>query len=201
MLPVLLSTRNLHKLEEFREILGPNIPISGLDTIPDFGEVEETGDTFASNAFLKAVAASRHFQGLVLADDSGLEVDALGGQPGVRSARYAGETSAQSKNNQLLLKNLSNIPDVQRTARFHCSLAIARCGEPLECFHGTVEGVITHQLQGEEGFGYDPLFIPEGFSKTFAQLGPGVKNTLSHRARAIQTAKPWIERYLAANPL
>ena len=166
--------------------------VLGLDSLPGFLEVEETGDSFAANAMLKAVAASQRFRGLVLADDSGLEVDALGAEPGVRSARYAGATANQQENNLLLLENLSAVRGKLRSARFHCALAAAQAGHPLACFHGSVEGTIIRHPKGRHGFGYDPLFVPEGFCQTFAQLGPEIKNSLSHRARAIEAARPWI---------
>ncbi|HEY5792256.1 MAG TPA: RdgB/HAM1 family non-canonical purine NTP pyrophosphatase [Chthoniobacterales bacterium] len=190
-LPLLLSTRNAHKLQEVREILGNAFEVTGLAAIPNFPEVEETGETFEENAALKAVAASLHFDGWVIADDSGLEVDALGGAPGVYSARYAGGKSNDAANNALLLKNLETARGKERSARFRCVIVVARAGRKLAAISGAGEGVIINQPKGESGFGYDPLFVPEGYCETFAQLGAAVKNTLSHRARALEKLRDW----------
>jgi len=190
-LPLLLSTRNAHKLQEVRAILGSAFEVAGLESIPNFPEVEETGATFEDNATLKAVAASMRFDGWVIADDSGLEVDALQGAPGVYSARYAGEKSGDAANNALLLKNLEPFRGRERAARFRCVIVVARAGRKLAAFSGAVEGVIIHQPKGEGGFGYDPLFVPDGYCETFAQLGPEVKNGLSHRARALEKLRDW----------
>ena len=188
---VLVSTRNAHKLVEIRQILGPSFELLDLSSVPALGEVEETGTTFEENAALKALAASAHFDGWVLADDSGLEVDALGGAPGVRSARFSGEGATDVTNRALLLEKLATVPAEQRSARFRCVIALARGGEVLAHFSGAVEGVIIQSEQGEGGFGYDPLFVPEGFGETFAELGAETKNRLSHRGRALAGLKSW----------
>jgi XTP/dITP diphosphohydrolase len=188
---VLVSTRNAHKLVEIRQILGPSFELLDLSSVPALGEVEETGATFEENAALKALAASAHFGGWVLADDSGLEVDALGGAPGVRSARFSGEGATDVTNRALLLEKLTAVPADQRSARFRCVIALARGGEVLAHFSGAVEGVIIQSEQGAGGFGYDPLFVPEGFGKTFAELGAETKNRLSHRGRALAGLKSW----------
>jgi XTP/dITP diphosphohydrolase len=188
---VLVSTRNAHKLVEIRQILGPSFELLDLSSVPALGEVEETGTTFEENAALKALAASAHFGGWVLADDSGLEVDALGGAPGVRSARFSGEGATDITNRALLLEKLSTVPEEQRSARFRCVIALARGGEVLAHFSGAVEGVIIQSEKGEGGFGYDPLFVPEGFGETFAELGAETKNRLSHRGRALAALKSW----------
>jgi XTP/dITP diphosphohydrolase len=188
---VLVSTRNAHKLVEIRQILGPSFELLDLSSIPALGEVEETGTTFEENAALKALAASAHFDGWVLADDSGLEVDALGGAPGVRSARFSGEGATDVTNRALLLEKLTAVPADQRSARFRCVIALARGGEVLAHFSGAVEGVIIQSEQGAGGFGYDPLFVPEGFGETFAELGAETKNRLSHRGRALAGLKSW----------
>lgn len=192
MKTILLSTRNRHKLEEVAAILGPAYEVLGLDRIPDFPEVEETGATFEANASLKAEAASRHFEGLVLADDSGLEVDALGGEPGVLSARYAGTHGDDAANNALLLQRLRAFRGRERSARFRCALAVAQRGETLQTFSGAVEGIIINEPKGSEGFGYDPLFVPEGCCETFGQLPSSIKNGLSHRARALEQLLVWL---------
>jgi len=188
---VLVSTRNTHKLVEIRQILGPDFELLDLSCVPALGEVEETGETFEENASLKALAASAHFEGWVLADDSGLEVDALGGAPGVRSARFSGEGATDASNRALLLEKLTGVPADQRTARFRCVIALARGGEVLAHFSGSVEGAIIANEKGGGGFGYDPLFVPEGFSETFAELSAETKNRLSHRGRALAAMKVW----------
>lgn len=189
--PLLVSTRNAHKVGEIRSILGPRFHVSDLSILSGMPDVEETGDTFEDNATLKAVAASLHFDGWVIADDSGLEVDALGGAPGVRSARYAGVQSDDAANNALLLKNLLPFQSGERNARFRCVIVLARNGRKLAAFSGAVEGAIIDSPRGAGGFGYDPLFVPMGFSETFAQIGSELKNTLSHRARALQGLAEW----------
>lgn len=188
---VLVSTRNAHKLVEIRQILGPSFELLDLSSVPALGEVEETGTTFEENAALKALAASAHFGGWVLADDSGLEVDALGGAPGVRSARFSGEGATDVTNRALLLEKLATVPAGQRSARFRCVIALARRGEVLAHFSGAVEGAIIQSEKGDGGFGYDPLFVPEGFGETFAELGAETKNRLSHRGRALAALKSW----------
>jgi XTP/dITP diphosphohydrolase len=188
---LLVSTRNAHKVTEIRAILGTHFDVSDLSSLPAFGEVEETGSTFEENAALKAVAASLHFDGWVIADDSGLEVDALGGAPGVYSARYAGPASVDSENNALLLQNLADVHGKDRSARFRCVIVIARAGRKMAAFDGTVEGILRRELQGGGGFGYDPLFVPEGHDLTFAELPPEIKNTISHRSRALAKLKAW----------
>jgi len=188
---VLVSTRNAHKLVEIRQILGPSFELLDLSSVPVLGEVEETGTTFEENAALKALAASAHFGGWVLADDSGLEVDALGGAPGVYSARFSGEGATDVTNRALLLEKLTAVPAGQRSARFRCVIALARGGEVLAHFSGAVEGAIIQSEKGAGGFGYDPLFVPEGFGETFAELGAETKNRLSHRGRALAGLKSW----------
>ena len=188
---LLVSTRNAHKVEEIRDILGPRFRISDLSALPGFPEVEETGSTFQENAAIKALAASARFEGWVIADDSGLEVDALNGAPGVRSARFSGESATDASNRTLLLEKLLSVRGKARSARFRCVIALARDGKVLASFSGSVEGVIIPQEKGTGGFGYDSLFIPEGYCETFAQLGADIKNTLSHRARALSELKNW----------
>lgn len=188
---LLVSTRNAHKVEEIREILGSRFRISDLSVLSGFPEVQETGSTFQDNAAIKALAASACFDGWVIADDSGLEVDALDGAPGVRSARFSGESATDASNRALLLEKLLLVRGQTRSARFRCVIALARDGKVLARFSGSVEGVIIPQEKGTGGFGYDSLFIPEGYSETFAQLGADIKNTLSHRARALSELKNW----------
>jgi XTP/dITP diphosphohydrolase len=187
---LLIATRNRHKTGELAKLLGPAFQVEDLTGHPEIPEVEETGATFAENAALKAEAASRYFPGLVLADDSGLEVDALDGAPGVRSARFAGEKATDQANLNLLLQRLQG--EARRTARFRCVIALAREGKQVASFDGKCEGHIIAAPRGKDGFGYDPVFVPEGREQTFAELPGDVKNGMSHRGRAMQQALAWL---------
>jgi XTP/dITP diphosphohydrolase len=182
---LLIATKNAHKTAEIRAILGPAWEVSDLTAHPEVPAAEETGVTFADNAAIKAIAASERFAGLVLSDDSGLEVDALGGAPGVWSARYAGPNASDADNRAKLLGELAGVPAHDRRARFRCVMALTQQSELLRTFEGVVEGAIIHAERGTHGFGYDALFVPEGHHETFAELPSEVKNTLSHRARAL----------------
>ena len=187
--PLLVSTRNLHKLAEIRVILGTRFDVAGLEALASMPEVEETGSTFEENAELKALAASEQYDGWVIADDSGLEVRALGNAPGIHSARYAGLSASDARNNELLLRNLGSSKD--RSARFRCVIVLARRGRKVGAFSGEVQGTIACEPQGANGFGYDPLFVPAGFDRTFAELSCEEKNRLSHRARALEQLRNW----------
>ena len=190
---ILIATGNAHKTEEIRAMLGDGYDVSDLSS-GDFPDVEETGTTFLENATLKAVEISKVTDGIVLSDDSGLEVDALDGEPGVYSARYAGTDGDNEANNAKLMAELAKLPaDVDRAARFRCVMVIAKNGERLAHFSGSVEGRIISELTGDGGFGYDPLFIPNGYGETFAQLGDEIKNKLSHRAVALQQVISYLE--------
>lgn len=189
---LVIATRNAHKTEEIRGMLSGRYEVLDVNDFPDLPEVEETGSTFLENATLKALAISRRVRGLVLSDDSGLEVGALGGAPGVWSSSFGGEEGNHAKNNLRLLAEMAGKPD--RTARFRCTMVLAEDGEVLADFNGTVEGRLQEAPTGEGGFGYDPLFVPEGHDRTFAELGPEVKNALSHRGRALAQVIAWLER-------
>ncbi|MCW1885085.1 RdgB/HAM1 family non-canonical purine NTP pyrophosphatase [Luteolibacter flavescens] len=190
--PILvIATRNAHKTQEIREILGDRYQVMDVNDFPDLPAVEETGTTFLENATLKAIAISRHVPGLVLSDDSGLEVDALGGAPGVWSSSYGGEEGNHPKNNARLMDEMAGKDD--RSARFRCTMVLAEGGQVLGDFSGTVEGRIFGEAYGAGGFGYDPLFAPEGHDRTFAELGAEVKNSLSHRGRALANVVAWLE--------
>lgn len=184
---LIVATRNAHKTREIQRILGPTFPVSNLSAHPQIADIRETGKSFEENAMLKAVGASRHLPGLVIADDSGLEVDALGGAPGIFSARYAGENATDKQNINKLLGELARTTaeETTRSARFRCVIALARQGKLLVTFEGIVEGVIVERPRGSNGFGYDPIFVPRGFQQTFAELPAEVKDTVSHRAKAI----------------
>jgi XTP/dITP diphosphohydrolase len=193
-----IATRNSHKTREVQQILGPEFAIQDLSERPDIPETTETGETFEENAILKAVAVSKLMAGIVLADDSGLEVDALGGAPGVFSARYAGEPRDDHRNVAKLLDELTRA-DARKDrphARFRCVVALSDSGKLLRTFSGTVEGLIVDAPRGAGGFGYDPIFVPNGFSETFAELSPATKNSLSHRARALAAAGPFLRTAL-----
>jgi XTP/dITP diphosphohydrolase len=188
---LIFATSNAHKTEEVAAILGADWQVEDLRAHPLITLDEETGDTFEANAILKAEGISLHVPGWVIADDSGLEVDALGGEPGIYSARYAGPGRSDLENTLLVLKKMDGIPKIQRRARFRCALALAREGKTVALFDGTVEGSLITELEGEGGFGYDPIFIPQGYSETFGQLSEEIKNRISHRACALEQFKEW----------
>ena len=195
---LLVATNNPGKVTELRELLA-GLPVTitfpakiGLDL-----EVEETGDTFEENAGIKALAYARVTGLLTLADDSGLEVDALGGAPGVRSARYAGPDSDDADRYRKLIGALEGVPEGERAARFRCSVAVAEPDGTLHTTAGTCEGQIGFEPRGQHGFGYDPVFVVAGHGgKTMAELQPNLKNSISHRARALAAALPLLVRLL-----
>ena len=227
MTTLLLATRNAHKVGEIRAILGPQFRFRTLHDFPDAPKVVEDADTFAGNATKKAVelakwvAAKHPTSNFVLADDSGLEVDALNGSPGVHSARFAAldrsadgssaratENSPDAPNNTKLLRLLKDVPLEKRTARFRCVIALVpvpheqvESTSPVcfadefaaQIFDGACEGRIQFSASGQGGFGYDPLFVPDGFNQSFAELGEDVKNQLSHRAKALVKLKAFLE--------
>jgi XTP/dITP diphosphohydrolase len=181
---LLLATRNQHKTREFAQLLGPNFTLHDLTSEYDLPEILETGCTFEENAGIKAIAISKIFPGeIVIADDSGLEVKSLEGAPGIFSARYAGEKASDRRNVGKLLCGLQGEPE--RSARFRCVIALAKNGELITTLAGEVAGTITKSPRGENGFGYDPIFMPEGFKETFAELPSTTKNAVSHRAKAV----------------
>jgi XTP/dITP diphosphohydrolase len=192
---LLIATGNAHKTAEIRAILGPTWEVTDLSARRDLSVPEETGATFAENAQIKALAASRHFDGLVLADDSGLELDALGGAPGVYSARYAGRGASDADNRAKLLRELAaaGARGKSRSARFRCAMVLAERGAWLGTFEGTMEGVIINSERGDGGFGYDALFVPEGHCLTFAELPLETKNSLSHRSRALKEVRAFLK--------
>lgn len=209
---LLIATRNRHKVAEIQSILGPAFRCQPLAELSNAPEVVEDAPTFAGNATKKATELARWIAGkaelnFVLADDSGLEVDALGGQPGVHSARFAAldanpadqtQNSPDAENNAKLLRLLQNVPAKQRTARFHCVIALVEVRPPgsgnpqVQLFDGTCEGRIDFAPRGSGGFGYDPLFIPNGYEQSFAELGEAAKNQLSHRAQALAKLGIWL---------
>lgn len=185
---LILATRNAHKVREIQRILGPKFVVCGLSSRDEVAQIDESGSSYEENAILKAVTVSRQLPGLIVADDSGLEVEALGGAPGIHSARYGGTNTSANEKIAKLLSQLANsdAKGDQRHARFRCILAVAHNGEVLATFEGVVEGKIAEQPRGSRGFGYDPIFIPNGFEETFAELPEKLKNNISHRAKAIR---------------
>ena len=181
---LVVATNNAHKLEEIIAILGDSMDILSLKDINCTADIPETADTLEGNAILKATYIYQNYGLDCFADDTGLEVEALHGAPGVYSARYAaGEGSSAEANMAKLLQALQGKEN--RKAQFRTAICLIRKGEQ-HLFEGVVKGEITEKKEGTEGFGYDPLFVPEGYTETFAQLGTDVKNNISHRARAVQ---------------
>ena len=187
MTQILAGTHNKHKISEFQKMFtgnGLDVTILSPATIPDFPELIENGETFEANSCMKAEQASGFSKMTAFADDSGLAVDALGGAPGIYSARYAGENATAAEQIAKLLKEMEGV--TQRTARFVCVITIAHCGKKIASFRGEVVGTIALAPSGSNGFGYDPVFIPAGYDKSFAELGAAVKDKISHRARAFE---------------
>ena len=197
MIELVIATRNTHKSREIQHILGSNFRVHDLTAHPEVSEILESGISFEENARLKALAASNQLPDLVIADDSGLEVDALGGAPGIYSARYAGATATDTDKIHKLLHELERVhaTDNRRRARFRCVVALARNSTLLGTFEGAVQGMIAKEVRGDSGFGYDPIFIPEGFERTFGELPAEVKNRISHRAQAIRGVADRLRRF------
>ena len=194
---LLIATGNKHKTEEIKAMLGEAWTVEDLKDHPHLPSPEETGVTFAENAEIKALAASLALPDfLVLSDDSGLEVDVLDGAPGVKSARYAGEKATDADNREKLKGQLATLVEQGAlqpfTGRFRCSMTLAKNGNVLGVFDGAVEGTLLLENEGSGGFGYDSLFVPEGYDHTFGVLPSEVKNELSHRARALAKLVAWL---------
>ena len=191
---LLVATQNNGKLEELRQLLA-DLPLElcGLTDFRDVSEVPETGESFIENASLKAAGYAKQTGLLTLADDSGLEVDALGGTPGIFSARYGGAGASDADRTARLLAELSMIPAAARSARFVSAVAIANNrGQILNVSVGNCDGQIGFAASGSAGFGYDPVFIPSGYDKTFAELESAIKNQISHRARALSGTREFL---------
>lgn len=180
---LIVATRNSHKTGEIRSMLAGRFEVLDVTSFPECPEIAETGTTFLENARLKAEGISARLDDWILSDDSGLEVDALAGAPGVWSSSFGGEEGNHARNNARLMAEMTG--KTNRRARFRCTMVLARNGREMAHFSGTVEGRIIDSPRGSAGFGYDPLFIPDGHTQTFAELGEPVKNALSHRARAL----------------
>ncbi|MFZ3123044.1 MAG: XTP/dITP diphosphatase [Thermodesulfovibrionales bacterium] len=194
---IVLATRNKKKIDEIKRIV-KDMPVTiyTLDDFPGCPEVVEDGKTFEENAVKKARAVSKYTKMPALADDSGLEVYALGGAPGVFSARYSGEGADDRKNYEKLLREMSSVPDDKRGARFVCVIALAFSGSRVETFSGYAEGLIGKEPKGANGFGYDPVFYPQGYSRTFAEMSDQEKDSLSHRGRALKEFQQFIKQKL-----
>jgi XTP/dITP diphosphohydrolase len=188
---ILIATHNRGKLREFRSMLaGFPFELRSLNDFPAVTEVAETGSSFEENAVLKARGYAKQTGQLTLSDDSGLEVAALGGAPGVFSARYAGVEASDAERTARMLEELAHTGDAERRARFVCVIALTDAATiNVETFKGTCEGRIALSPRGTHGFGYDPVFIPDGYQETFGELSDAVKQRLSHRARALEAAR------------
>lgn len=189
---LVLATRNEHKVDELRPLLEGVAEVLSLQDFPGMPEVLETGTTFEENAAKKAEAVARYTGNAALADDSGLEVVALGGAPGVHSARFAGVGATDAANRALLLRTLAGVPAERRDARFVCVAALAVPGRPLWTARGVHEGRILDAPRGRGGFGYDPLFYSEELGATFAEVPAELKNQVSHRARALAQLRAYL---------
>ncbi|MGB5375172.1 MAG: RdgB/HAM1 family non-canonical purine NTP pyrophosphatase [Polyangiales bacterium] len=194
---ILIATMNAGKLREYERLLAgvPGLELETMASLAERVDVVEDSDTFLGNAKKKAKEVAAIAGVPCLSDDSGLEVDALGGRPGVRSARYSGKGATDETNNAKLLEELSEVADEERTARFQCAIAVvASDGRELALAEGACEGRIGREPKGTHGFGYDPLFVPAGYSETMAELGPETKNEISHRARAAARLVPLLRQ-------
>jgi len=203
---LLLATRNPHKFVELRRILASSdisgVQVLGLDDVPPFPEVPETAATFAGNALAKARAAVAATGLATVADDSGLEVDALGGMPGVLSARWAGRHGDDAVNLQLVLDQLADVPEDRRGAAFVCVAALVVPSSPQALgtqtvVHGRWQGTVTRVPRGNNGFGYDPIFVPDGDQRTSAELDPDEKDAVSHRGQALRALLPVLREMVA----
>lgn len=186
---IVVATGNSHKSDEIQKILGNDYEVKDLSHFPEIEPAEETGATFYENSKIKALGLSEFVDGIVLSDDSGLEVDVLDGEPGVYSARYGGTNASDLENRVLLQKNLRNIDTDKQDgwrARFCCVMTICENQRVIGQFKGVVEGRMISSDRGQAGFGYDPMFIPDGYDQTFGELSSEIKNELSHRARAME---------------
>lgn len=197
---IVLATHNAKKLAELRRLVaaaGLEVTVHGLGDLPAYDEPAETETTFEGNALIKARAAVAHTGRAALADDSGIAVERLNGMPGVRSARWAGSGAPDADNNELLLRQLDDVPDPHRTARFVCAMALVTPDGREIVRHGVVDGHLLTAPRGDNGFGYDPLFVPDGYRQTTAELDPAAKDAISHRGRAVRSILVDLRDWLA----
>jgi XTP/dITP diphosphohydrolase len=197
---LILATRNAAKLDELRRILAPLVPVEviGLGDVPAYPEVPETGATFEENALIKAREAAARTGLPAVADDSGLSVDALNGMPGVLSARWAGSAASDEHNLRLLLEQTADVPDERRGAAFVCAAVLVTPDGTEQVVRGTVTGTLLREPRGTNGFGYDPVFRPDGESRTTAEMAPAEKDAISHRGKAFRALAPLIAQALRA---
>lgn len=197
MKELIVATKNEGKVREFRELFSAyDIEVKSLlEFAEEINDIEETGSTFSENATIKAEAIAAQYNIAVIADDSGLEIDALNGAPGIYSARYAGDDKDDAKNLNKVMNELQGVPMEERTARFICAIAVARPGKDTFVKHGVCEGRIALEPIGTNGFGYDPIFIPENSERTMAQHTSEQKNSISHRHRAILKLEEWLNQH------
>lgn len=187
MKEIIIATKNAGKAKEFKQMFEPlGYEVKTLLDYPEIPDVDETGTTFEENAILKAEEVSKVLKQIVIADDSGLSIDALEGRPGIFSARYAGEEKSDEANMDKVLNEMKDVPDGSRTARFYCALAVAIPGKETYTVSGTCEGEILHERKGSYGFGYDPIFFAIDKGKAMAELEPEEKSEISHRAHALR---------------
>ena len=194
---LVIATSNQHKLKEFKALLhGFPLTLLSLKDFPDISAVVEDGKNFYENALKKALTVARHTDKITVADDSGIEVDALDGKPGVYSARFAGEDATDEANNAKLLEALKDVPPDKRGACFKCVLVIAQPDGETAFVEGACRGSIIHEARGNYGFGYDPLFVVPEYNKTFSEITPEEKNKISHRAKALEKLLQILPQYL-----
>ena len=196
---LVLATRNAAKLEELRRILAPLVPVEvlGLGDVPAYPEVPETGATFAENALIKAREAAARTGLPAVADDSGLTVDALNGMPGVLSARWAGHAASDANNMRLVLEQTEHVPDERRGAAFVCAAVLVTPEGVERVADGTVTGTLLRSPRGSNGFGYDPIFLPAGETRTTAEMSPAEKDAISHRGKAFRALAPLVASVVA----
>ncbi len=196
MKELIVATKNKKKLAEIEDLLKDlNLKILSLADFPDAPKIEEDGKTFEQNALKKAVTIAMYTKKLTLGEDSGLEVKALKNKPGIYSSRFSGRGATDKKNNLKLLRLLKNVPLKKRSARYRCAVALVDKERIVYSGAGKCEGIISLKGRGKFGFGYDPLFIPKGFDKSFGELDSGIKRRISHRAKALKKLLPVISRY------
>jgi XTP/dITP diphosphohydrolase len=193
MKKVIFATKNKGKIKEIQAVLGDSYEVVTMEEAGITVDVDETGTTFEENAVIKAEAIAKICGEVVLADDSGLEIDYLNGEPGIYSARYMGHDTSYDIKNKSLIDRLEGVPEDKRTARFVCAVAAAIPGKETVVVRGTMEGIIGYEIKGENGFGYDPIFFLPQYGKTSAEISPEEKNEISHRGKALRMIKEKLE--------
>ncbi len=186
---IIFATKNKGKIKEIQAVLGDSYEVVAMEEAGIDTEIDETGTTFEENAAIKAETVMKLCGETVLADDSGLEIDYLNGEPGIYSARYMGHDTSYDIKNQNLIDRLKGVPEEKRTARFVCAIAAAFPDKPTVVVRGTMEGIIGYKIKGENGFGYDPIFFLPEYGMTSAELSPDEKNRISHRGKALRAMK------------